>query len=224
MHYIAIIHKTQICIFLKTIKDQQENFIMWDNIAFIINNLPVSNRLILFDGTKTHWINFFTSPEKNYIESSRGHFHTKEIKFIEINPIEIKHIGNLIPDIVINHSKELDRALKSLEIEYLKQEDIYCIIPERKMIISVDTYTFILNWMENTYIEQVISNNFEGGILNWRKNLNFNLISMRENEKNLFLTNLDNNTPLNINNLRSMWSFSFNIYKKSMVIYIIKTK
>jgi len=69
------------------------------------------------DYETTKWVEYFNFPEEGYIEIPlTGPIKTTQLKWLEINPIEIKKIGRLIPEKEINHTKEI--------IDILNEENI----------------------------------------------------------------------------------------------------
>ncbi|RZJ56531.1 MAG: hypothetical protein EOO55_04995 [Hymenobacter sp.] len=67
------------------------------------------------DDVPSNWSRWFIIPVPGYVEaSSFGPMPRREIQWLEIDPIEIKHIGRLVPPKSIDHTTDilqiLDRA------------------------------------------------------------------------------------------------------------------
>ena len=82
---------------------------MLDKIKHIINNTNCSLSFAWFydPGIElTAWVSNFTFPVKGYVEiPSSGPIENQRIKWIEINPVEEKVLGRLIPPKKILHTK-----------------------------------------------------------------------------------------------------------------------
>ena len=95
---------------------------MLDKIKHIINSTNCSLRFAWFydSGIElTAWECNFTFPEKGYVEiSSTGPIEIHRIKWIEINPVEEKILGRLIPPKKIFHTKQIIDFLEDKGIEY----------------------------------------------------------------------------------------------------------
>lgn len=67
----------------------------------------------------TDWGNYFSILDENYIEIPfTGPIENKKLKWIEINPIEEKFIGRLVPSKRIDHTKELIENLNFNKINF----------------------------------------------------------------------------------------------------------
>ena len=71
------------------------------------------------------WSNWIMIPIEGYVELEfYGPYRTKEIEWIEIDPIEIKRIGKLIPERIIDHRNEVTLLLTNLDIDFTVQDRI----------------------------------------------------------------------------------------------------
>ncbi len=70
------------------------------------------------DFETSEWVNSFSFPVEGYIEPmSVGPIKITQWKWLEIDPIEKRKIGRLIPEKEINHTKEIIDTLKDNEID-----------------------------------------------------------------------------------------------------------
>lgn len=71
------------------------------------------------------WSNWIIIPAEGYVElKSYGPIRLTEIEWIEINPIEIKRIGKLMPERTIDHRNEVTLLLTNLNIDFTVQDRI----------------------------------------------------------------------------------------------------
>lgn len=99
---------------------------MWEQIARIINQLALSVRIILNNGTITDWSKWLGFPSNSYGEvMGYGPFLIKEVQYIEINPVEKRKLGRLLPEKKIDHSKELEEFLIYTGIPFQRISGIY---------------------------------------------------------------------------------------------------
>lgn len=101
---------------MNTYPTLQETNVLWKKLSKIIAQLAVRVRVSLTDGTVTDWSEWLTFPSNGYGEIIRhGPFLIREVKLIEINPIEVRRLGRLLPDKNVDHSEELEFALNESE-------------------------------------------------------------------------------------------------------------
>jgi len=95
---------------------------MLDTLKEIIDNSNCEVRFNWFydPGFElTEWVDYFSIPADNYIEIPfTGPIEISSLKWIEINPIEKKIIGRLVPPKKINHTKELIDSFNSHKIGF----------------------------------------------------------------------------------------------------------
>ncbi|MBB6372113.1 DUF6678 family protein [Chryseobacterium shigense] len=99
-----------------------------DNLFELIkelNSQPVKFRLKLKNKDKNlTWEDWIINPTGNYIETGQtGPNIINKIEYIEINPIEEKNIGKLVPKKMINHSLEIIKIIESKNINFKQCEN-----------------------------------------------------------------------------------------------------
>jgi len=71
------------------------------------------------DFETSKWDNNFNLPLEDYIEPmSIGPIKISQLKWLEINPIEIRKIGRLMPEKEINHTKEIIDNLNDNKVDF----------------------------------------------------------------------------------------------------------
>ena len=100
---------------------------MWKKIEAIVKEMPISVRVKLKDEALTDWSSWLTFPSDGYGEiKSYGPFRIVDAEYIELNPIEIKKIGRLVPEKKVNHTEAVAAALLKAEIPYtMKESDVF---------------------------------------------------------------------------------------------------
>jgi hypothetical protein len=99
---------------------------MWQKISLIIKQLTLLVRVGFEDETVSEWSKWLTFPSDGYAEIQvTGPFLIRKVSYIEINPIEIRRVGRLVPDREIDHSKKLEEYLTNAEIEFDVIDTIY---------------------------------------------------------------------------------------------------
>jgi hypothetical protein len=69
------------------------------------------------DDVPSNWSRWFIIPVLGYVEaSSFGPMPRREIQWLEIDPIEIKHIGRLVPAKSIDHTTDILQILDRVSI------------------------------------------------------------------------------------------------------------
>ncbi len=72
---------------------------MWQNILSIVKKLSLLVRVVFKKETISKWSNWLAFPSDGYGEIQvTGPFLIREVSYIEVNPIEIRKIGRLVPD------------------------------------------------------------------------------------------------------------------------------
>lgn len=99
---------------------------MWEQISRIINQLPISIRVALKDSTVTEWSNWLTFPTDGYGEIMRyGPFLIRDVLYIEIDSVEVKKLGRLLPEKEIDHSEELKTTLIDAGIQFDRHGKVF---------------------------------------------------------------------------------------------------
>lgn len=100
-----------------------------DNLIDLIKELnlkPIKFRIKIRNKTKNlTWEDWIINPSGNYIETgSTGPNNINEIEYIEINTLEEKNVGKLIPKKTMNHNLEIIKIIEHRNINFKKCEDI----------------------------------------------------------------------------------------------------
>lgn len=91
---------------------------MWNKLTEILKGIPCTVRIAFRDGTKTEWAKSLFLPTQGYGETGKyGPFRLADVAAVEINPIEIRRVGRLVPDRKIDHTQVLVSALQSAQID-----------------------------------------------------------------------------------------------------------
>ena len=81
-------------------------------------------RIVFQDGTVTNWSNWLTFPSDGYGEITVvGPFLLRDVSRVEVNPVELRKVGRLIPEKEIDHSDELRDALTKFRIHFNENEN-----------------------------------------------------------------------------------------------------
>ena len=91
------------------------------------NNLRVRVNWFYDPGFEiSEWDHGFFIPVEGYLEpSSLGPVPIREIKWFQIDPIEVKVIGRLVPDKKIDHSKNVGTYLTNNSIEFTWEDGLF---------------------------------------------------------------------------------------------------
>lgn len=102
---------------------------MWEVVAKIINDYSVISRVKFRDASETNWSDRITFPTNGYAELSEfGPFLMGDVIQIEIDPIELKKEGKLLPLRKIDHTSEIEEQLTSAGIKYSTKNNIYILL------------------------------------------------------------------------------------------------
>ncbi len=98
----------------------------WKNITSVLHKKPWTYRLkIIYEPIVTDWSNWVITPTETYIEAEKqGPYQASQIEWIDINPIEIKVIGRIMPEKEINHSDQIIQLLEDHSIVYKIAGDV----------------------------------------------------------------------------------------------------
>lgn len=101
-----------------------------ERVAEVIAQLHLLVRVGFSDGTVSGWSKWLTIPSASYGEvMGHGPFPVRDVRYVEINCIEAKKVGRLIPQREICRSKELEAALVESGISFEKCENVYRVEP-----------------------------------------------------------------------------------------------
>jgi hypothetical protein len=101
---------------------------MWEIVSQLVKNESLRIRVVLRDGTASNWGKFIILPAPGYCEID-GPVRYGDVEFLEIDSIEYKKIGRLVPDKKIDHSNAIINELNSNSIKFIRNENIFKIIP-----------------------------------------------------------------------------------------------
>jgi hypothetical protein len=78
-------------------------------------DFPIATRVKLWNrDTPSTWSRMFILPVRGYIEvSDYGPLPKREIEWVELDPVEIWHIGRLVPPKHIDHTPAIYQQLQS---------------------------------------------------------------------------------------------------------------
>lgn len=102
----------------------------FEKILEIINltkNISIKYRVVDNDNDIWRWNNWLTNPTGKYLDFGQEPISYSEINLIEIDPLEDKYIGKLVPNKLIDHTKEIKNILNTLKIEFEINETIISI-------------------------------------------------------------------------------------------------
>lgn len=103
---------------------------MWQNTSMIIERLSILIRVAFKNGEYSEWSKWLGLPVDGYAElEATGPFLIRDVVLVEVNPIERKYLGRLLPDREIDHSIELREALKNKKIKFTESEGLFLIVP-----------------------------------------------------------------------------------------------
>lgn len=84
----------------------------------LTKNTSVKYRIIDIDNEIGCWNDWLSNPTGRYLDYGKKPIPYSEVKKIEIDPVEDKYIGKLVPNKLIDHTKEITNILNSLRIEF----------------------------------------------------------------------------------------------------------
>lgn len=100
--------------------DNVERFIYAVKAHPYTYNLKIKNEL-----PASVWSNWIIKPSDNYFETEmQGPYLDSDIEWIEVNPVEERKEGRLVPVNEINHTNEIVKELEELSIPYMIVEEI----------------------------------------------------------------------------------------------------
>ena len=85
---------------------------MWKAVASIVEKHRVGVQAVLDDYEPETWSPWFILPTAGYGEvANYGPFSFKNLKMLLINPIESRHIGQRVPNKLIDHTESIVQEL-----------------------------------------------------------------------------------------------------------------
>ena len=84
----------------------------------LMKNISVEYRVIDNNNEVWHWNNWLSNPTGQYLDFGLEPKPYRNIEIIEINPFENKYIGKLVPNKLIDHTKEIINIMQTLKIEF----------------------------------------------------------------------------------------------------------
>jgi len=70
------------------------------------------------ENNATAWSRFLIMPSPGYIETETGPVSIRDVEYIDINPVEYRHIGRLIPPKLYDHTAAIQGYLDAFAILY----------------------------------------------------------------------------------------------------------
>jgi hypothetical protein len=99
---------------------------VWKQIAKIAEQFSISIRIVLRDETVTEWSNWLRFPSKGYGEILRhGPFLIRDVLYLEIDSIEVRTLGRLLPKKEIDYSEDLKATLVEAGIEFQRYGSVF---------------------------------------------------------------------------------------------------
>ena len=86
---------------------------------------PWKFRMKLFNmDHPTNWQSAIWSPTDNYIENHSCLAKFSDVEYIEIDPIENRYIGRLVPNRIYDHTTEVHNILKDHTVEFKIEQNV----------------------------------------------------------------------------------------------------
>jgi hypothetical protein len=100
--------------------DNVERFIYAVKAQPYTYNLKIKSESLA--ATRSNWI---IKPSENYFETEKqGPYAVNDIEWIEVNPVEERREGRLVPAKLIDHTDAIVKVLKDLSIPHMIVEEI----------------------------------------------------------------------------------------------------
>jgi hypothetical protein len=92
-----------------------------DLFMYAVKKIPCRYRLkIKNEALDAAWSNWLGHPSDTYLEAeNQGPYSIKNIEWIEIDPVESRRIGRLVPDKKIDHTEPLIKLLDRVSFPYM---------------------------------------------------------------------------------------------------------
>jgi len=96
----------------------------WNKALVELRKCQARFRLkLLTDSEVSPWDSIVPDSPENYIElPAVGPVLCLEVEWLDIDPIERRRVGRLVPDQLIDHTKSIERTVASLSLPYSKEE------------------------------------------------------------------------------------------------------
>jgi hypothetical protein len=105
---------------------RQVGDVVLEKVALLISQLSVLVRIGLRDGATTDWSKWLTFPAEGYGEVMRhGPFLLRDVTYLEIDSVELRKLGRLLPEKEIDHTNDLETALHGEGITFSKNGSIF---------------------------------------------------------------------------------------------------
>ncbi len=97
-----------------------------DLFIYAIIKQPYTYRLkIKNESLDATWSNWLTQPSDNYIEAeTQGPYSMNDIEWVEINPVEKRAVGRLVPEKEFDHSSAIIKLLEDLAFPFMLTDGI----------------------------------------------------------------------------------------------------
>ncbi len=103
-----------------SLMDVLEQFDLLTRVKWSKNDIPSEWEKVLF------------MPTSGYLEAPRlGPVPCREVEWLEIDSLELKHRGRLVPPQEINRSEALCNALRNANIPFVQMDNVIRLQPER---------------------------------------------------------------------------------------------
>lgn len=96
----------------------------WFNIIDVLRFFPCKTRVKWTQNSEpTQWEDSLFIPVQNYLETGKlGPVPMREVEWVEVDPIEIHHIGRLVADRQVDHLEDLVHTLSQRGIAFQQVE------------------------------------------------------------------------------------------------------
>ena len=118
----------------------------------LMKNISVEYRVIDNNNEVWHWNNWLSNPTGQYLDFGLEPKPYRNIEIIEINPFENKYIGKLVPNKLIDHTKEIINIMQTLKIEFEISETLIRIKTKTKQELYNKSEMSKLNLSESKYL------------------------------------------------------------------------
>ncbi|WP_324678810.1 DUF6678 family protein [Hymenobacter sp. GOD-10R] len=106
-------------------EDKYKSIETLKKVSDLIVKTNCSVRLKVIDNSEPErWGGMVGFPSMNYLEIN-GPVHVGEIEWLDIDPIEVKHIGRLVKPKIIDHQDSLSSSLEEVGLEYVIVDGVF---------------------------------------------------------------------------------------------------
>ena len=100
----------------------------WEDVAAIVAKYRVTVQVELVDGAVTGWSSWLGTPTPGYGDVEHyGPFRWKDAKRLLINPVETRHLGQRVPDKLVDHTEAIMAELRGCGIEFECEDQLIAI-------------------------------------------------------------------------------------------------